>query len=109
MLIFAIGGKFYTIKEKEFSGDYSYCPEVIESSKNIINISIRDMTFCCEYVIDFHNGFFKITKNRYEGQEVILFSFDNVIEYINKSEYNKFKYNDKHVHCLNIDEISKIL
>lgn len=80
MIIYAIKGDFYSIKEETFDGiDTTYCPEVVEQSK----FDTARITHMAEFIIEHNNGVFTFIKNLYEYEEIIMFSFKDVFQYIN--------------------------
>lgn len=106
MIIYAICGKFFTETEREIpSGDYTYCPEVIQEHNKWYSIHRSQIKYMAEYIIDCDGSVFKLTKNHFESKEIIFFSFDDLFNYINSCTHNHFEYLDKKVYCKQLKEV----
>lgn len=81
MTILVIQGKLYAFLEEE---PYDFC-DFEEAADELTHRYYRDLIRFAEYVIDCDYDAtlsWRLTKNRYSGEEFEFFSFDDAFEYI---------------------------
>lgn len=91
MRIYFIGNIPYVVEKRDFSDCTDYRHRFTMSSN---------------YVVDYNNGVFVFIKNRFSSEKIVLFSFGDVVEYIQQFEE---EHVSKFTRIVGFEDIPKII